>query len=91
MSDCVVESWNGESAVVVTSQSARPDEEFMMQFNSPTGAMTLYAVRVVSCEMDPRHGPMRFRLHVEVPSDTNGRPRPVPISLLRTQDPSSDD
>ena len=79
VSDCVVESWDGESAVVVTSQPARRDEEFVLQFNSPTGASRLYPVRVVSCEIDARHGPMRFRLHVHVPSDLLSSTHPGPV------------
>jgi hypothetical protein len=64
VSDCVVESWDGESAVLVTSQPARRDDELVLQLNSPTGATRLYPVRVVSFDIDAGHGPMRFRLHV---------------------------
>jgi hypothetical protein len=39
----------------------------------------LYPVRVVSFEIDGRHGPMRFRLHVRVPSDLLSSTRPGPI------------
>jgi hypothetical protein len=66
VSDCVVEQWDGESAVVVTSQAACCGDQLVMQFNSSSGASRLYQVHVVSCETDPRHGPVRFRLHVEV-------------------------
>jgi hypothetical protein len=69
VSDCIVEEWNRDSAVVVTNQPAEHDQEFVVQFTSPTGAMTLYPVRVTSCAPDPRHGPMRFRLHVRLQSD----------------------
>ena len=79
VSDCIVESWDGESAVVVTSQPARRDEEFVLQLNSPTGASRLYPVRVVSFEIDGRHGPMRFRLHVRVPSDLPSSTQPGPV------------
>jgi hypothetical protein len=80
VSDCVVESWDGESAVVVTSQPARCDDRLMLQFNSPGGATRLYLVRVVSCEMDARHGPMRFSLHVQVTTDT--KPPAARLNLL---------
>jgi hypothetical protein len=71
VSDCVVESWNGESGIVVTGQPAQRDDALMLQFNSSGGATRLYPVRVVSCEMDPRHGPLRFKLHVQAAADTN--------------------
>ena len=35
VSDCVVESWDGESAVVATGQPARQDDQLTLQFNSP--------------------------------------------------------
>jgi hypothetical protein len=84
VSDCVVEGWDGESAVVVTSQPARCDDRLMLQFNSSGGATRSYPVRVVSCEMDGRHGPMRFKLHVQVTVDT--KPPAARLNLLsRTQ------
>ena len=80
VSDCVVERWDRKSAVVVTDQPAERDHEFVMQFTSPTGATTLYPVRVVSCTPDPRQGPMRFRLHVQLTpqmtAPTDGAPAP---------------
>jgi hypothetical protein len=69
VSDCVVESWDDESAIVVTGQSARSGDQLVLEFSSPGGATLLYPVRVVSCALDPRQGPMQFRLHVEVTSD----------------------
>ena len=60
-----------------------------MQFNSPTGATTLYPVRVVSCSMDPRHGPMRFRLHVQ--AAWHGTADRSQSRLLSHKDPSNDD
>lgn len=68
VSDCVVEQWDGMLAVVVTSHPAEQGQEFVMQFTLPSGATRLYPVRVLSCALDPRHGPMRFRLHVEATS-----------------------
>jgi hypothetical protein len=69
LSDCVVESWDGESAVVVTAQPALPGDVLMLQFTAPGGAIRLYPVRVASCVMEPQHGPLRFRLHVRVTRD----------------------
>lgn len=84
VSDCVVESWDGESAVVVTGQPARCDDRLVLQFNSSGGATRSYPVRVVSCEMDARHGPMRFSLHVEV--TVGAKPSPAPLNPVpRTQ------
>lgn len=41
-----------------------------MQFDSPSGEPALYAMHVLSCEIDPRYGPVRFRLHVTLaPAD----------------------
>jgi hypothetical protein len=84
VSDCVVESWDRESAVVVTSQPAERDDAFMLQFTSPAGATTVYPVRVVSCAVDPRHGPMRFRLHVDVTTETTRPTRGIPDVHART-------
>ena len=64
VSDCAVESWDGRSAVVVTNHAARRGEELVMQFDSPSGEPALHAMHVLSCEMDPRYGTVRFRLHV---------------------------
>jgi hypothetical protein len=69
ISDCVVERWDGESAVVVTAQPALPDDVLMLQFTAAGGAMTVHPVRVVFCLMEPQHGPLRFRLHVRVTSE----------------------
>jgi hypothetical protein len=69
VSDCIVEEWLRDSAVVVTNQPARCDEEFLLQLTSPSGAMTLRPVRVLSSAPDSRHGPLRFRLHVQLISD----------------------
>jgi hypothetical protein len=71
VSDCVVESWDGESAVVATAQPARPDDNVTLQFNTPAGAARSRQARVLSCEMDTRHGPLRFRLHLQVTADPN--------------------
>jgi hypothetical protein len=65
VSDCVVESWDGESAIVVTNQAARCDDRLVLQFNSTSEGTRLFPVRVLSCDIDPRHGPIRFRLHVQ--------------------------
>ena len=65
-SDCVVESWDEDSGVVVTGHLARNDERLVLQVSSPGGAAGVYPVRVVSCELDARHGPLRYRLHVRV-------------------------
>jgi hypothetical protein len=62
LSDCVVESWDGESAIVVTAQPALPADVLMLQFTAPGGAIKVYPLRVVSCVMEPQHGPLRFRL-----------------------------
>jgi hypothetical protein len=80
ISDCVVESWDGESAVVVTGQPAQCDDRLVLQFNSAGGATRLYPVRVASCDVDARHGPMRFRLHVQVTADT--KPPAARLNLL---------
>jgi hypothetical protein len=75
VSDCVVERWDGTSAVVVTGHPARCDDELVLQFDSPDGVTRSHPVRVVSCDMDPRHGPMQFRLHVQVAATK--RPEPT--------------
>jgi hypothetical protein len=74
LSDCVVESWDGESAVVVTTQPALPADVLMLQFTAPGGAITVHPVRVVFCVMEPQHGPLRFRLHVRVTPDAQPGP-----------------
>jgi hypothetical protein len=71
VSDCIVESRDSESAVVATGHPARPDDKVVLQFNSPSGAVRLYQARVVSCELDARHGPLRFRLHLRLTADTD--------------------
>src|SRR5262245_39687447 len=83
VSDCVVESWDRESAVVVTNQPAERGDEFVIQVSAPTGTTTLYPVRVVSCAPDARHGPLRFRLEVHVTSATE-TPAPPDVPA-RTQ------
>ena len=70
-----VERWEGTSAVVVTGHAARRDDELVLQFDSPDGAKRSHPVRVVSCEMDPRHGPMQFRLRVEIAA--TDQPEPI--------------
>ena len=76
--------------VVVTSQPARCDEGLVLQLNSQAGATRLYPVRVVSCEMDSRHGPMRFSLHVES-ALTRISPGPVAIRSLARNESSDDE
>jgi hypothetical protein len=71
VSDCVVESWDGESAVVAIGQPARPHDKVALQFNRPGEAATLWQARVLSCELDTQHGPLRFRLHLQVNADPN--------------------
>jgi hypothetical protein len=66
VSDCVVESWDGESAVVATGQPARRDDQVALQFNAPGGATRLYQAHVMGCEMDTQHGSLRFRLHLRL-------------------------
>jgi hypothetical protein len=83
VSDCVVEHWDGKSAVVVTGHAARCDDELMLQFDSQDGVTRSHPVRVISCDIDPRHGPMQFRLHVEVAA-TN-RPEPILERDARTK------
>jgi hypothetical protein len=87
VSDCVVESWDNESAVVVTNQPARCNDTLALQFHSPSGATALYPVRVTSCDMDPRHGPMRFRLRVQMVAETSpgAEGRPQRLAYTRTQ------
>jgi len=83
VSDCTVEEWNSDSAVVVTNQPAQRDQEFMVQLTTPTGAMTLYPARVTSCTPDPHHGSMRFRLHVQLHSHMTAPAQGAPrLSLL---------
>jgi hypothetical protein len=74
----VVEKWDRETGVVVTNQPAERDHELVVQFTSPNGATTLYPVRVMSCAPDPRHGPMRFRLHVQLTATTPVDHGPTP-------------
>jgi hypothetical protein len=66
VSDCIVEKWERASGVVVTNQPADRDDELVLQVTSPTGSTTLCPVRVASCVPDSRHGPMRFRLQVQL-------------------------
>jgi hypothetical protein len=79
-----VERWDGESAVVATGQAARPDDKLMLQFNSQTGEVKLYEARVVSCDIDPRHGSPRFRLHLYLTGEAD-RPGTSLDSYARLQ------
>jgi hypothetical protein len=77
VSDCVVEAWNGDHAVVVTMQAAARGEQFVMQLTSPSGDPRPYAVCVVSSTPDVGTG--RFRLHLTVgPVPAGWREYPVP-------------
>ena len=64
VSDCVVETWDGDHAVVVTAHAAARGESLVMQLAAPSGEPTSYAVQVVSSTPDVGSDPMRFRLHV---------------------------
>jgi len=91
VSDCVVETWDRESAVVVTSEPAERNHELVIQFTSPNGATTSYLVRVMSCALDPRHGPMRFRLHVQLDFNTTRPIHTPPHVSARTSRGSNDE
>lgn len=86
VSDCIVQEWDRDSAVVVTNQPAERDQEFLVQLMSPTGAMTLYPVRVMSCAPDPLSGSLRFRLHVHMMSYMTALGHGAPwLSLLNSR------
>ena len=89
VSDCTIEEWHRDSAVVVTNLPAKSDEEFVLQLRASTGATMLYPVRVLTCTPDSRHGPLRFRLHVQLMSHTSATAQDgpdVPLSTPRGSD-----
>jgi len=68
ISDCVVESWDGNSAVLVTTQAASPGEEFVIEFDATPGGARSCTVRVVSSVPDVTQDVTRFRLLVAMSS-----------------------
>jgi hypothetical protein len=73
----VVEAWNGDRAVVMTTQAAARGERFVMQLTSSAGEPASYAVCVVSSTPDADTG--RFRLDVTVgPVPAGWQDHPVP-------------
>ena len=79
IADCVVESWEGDRAVVVTTRAARPGEEFVIEFDEGPGGPRTCAARVVSSVPDLTHGVARWRLLVTTSFEApGGRVEPSP-------------
>jgi hypothetical protein len=64
VSDCVVETWDGDRAVLLTAHPARQGETYVMQLHSSTGETSTHSVRVVSSTPVEGGGTTRFRLHL---------------------------
>lgn len=80
VSDCVVETWDGDDLVILAPHAASPGTEFVMHVNSSTGAATVCAVHVVSSTPEMASDALRFRLHVTARSDRRDRRNPPAAS-----------
>jgi len=77
VSDCTIETWSDDHAVVMTAEAALQGEQFVLQLASPSGEPTSYAACVVSSTPDAGTGRFRLRLTVgPVPSGWRNNPAP---------------
>ena len=66
VSDCLVETWDRERAVLMTAHPARQGETYVLQLQSSAGETTTLSVRVVSSTPVEGDGTTRFRVHFAV-------------------------
>ena len=77
--EAVLESCDGDRAIVTTTHAATGGDPFVMQFSSPSGELTTCAARVVSGTPVACDSTMRFRLILSVsPVSPDWRSEPVP-------------
>jgi hypothetical protein len=69
--EAVVEQWDGDCAVVLTTHAAVCGDEYLMQFSSPSGEPTRHAARVTSTALDTTGGIIRYRLRLALSSTTS--------------------
>jgi hypothetical protein len=62
----VVERWEGDHAVVISTCTAACGEEFVMQLPSPLGELKSWTVRVLACEPTLIGPAKRFRVRLSV-------------------------
>lgn len=79
VSDCVVESWDGDDLVILAPLTATPGAEFVMHVDSSPGVAVVCAVRVLSSTPEVASGVLRFRLHVTAQPEHRDR-RTTPVS-----------
>jgi hypothetical protein len=59
-----VERWQDDLAVVISAAAAVQGDEFVMQFDSPTGESTTRVARVLGCDPIVVGDALRFRLRL---------------------------
>ena len=59
-----VERWQDDLAVVISATAAVQGDEFVMQFDSPSGEPTMRLARVLGCEPVLEGEAIRYRLHL---------------------------
>ncbi len=64
--EAIVEVWDGDRAVVLTTRAAVSGDEFVMRFSSPSGELATRDARVVSTAPDMTDGTTRYRLTLAV-------------------------
>jgi hypothetical protein len=70
-----VEGWQDDLAVVVSTAAAVQGDEFVVQFDSPSGEPTMRVARVLACEPFLVGEAVRFRLRLSItpqPSSSQG-------------------
>ena len=73
MTDCVIEHWDGERAVVHGPHAAVPGDLLVLQVSSPDGEARSHAVRVVSSLPSFDTGTLRFTLVVALAPEAPDR------------------
>lgn len=85
VSDCVVETHDGNRLVLLAPHAVPHGETYQLQLSSALGTVTTHEVRVVSSTPVADNGVLRFRLHVSVGTAVAAAPEhEAPASALQT-------
>lgn len=66
--EAVIDRWDGDRAIVVTTHAAVRGDEFLLRFVSPSGELAMRSVRVISTAPDTTAATTRYRLTLAVSS-----------------------